>query len=30
MEEVKIGIIVADADEYKPFAEKIEQGEFSE
>ena len=30
MEEVKIGIIVADIDEYKPFAEKIEQGEFSE
>ena len=30
MEEVKIGIIVADADEYKPFAEKIEQDEFSE
>ena len=30
MEEVKIGIIVADIDEYKPFSEKIEQGEFSE
>jgi adenosylhomocysteine nucleosidase len=29
MKELKIGIVVADIDEYKPFAETIEKGEFS-
>ena len=30
MKEVKVGIIVADIDEYKPFAKTIENGEFCE
>lgn len=30
MKEIKIGIIVADIDEYKPFAATIEKGEFNE
>ncbi len=29
MERLKIGIIVADVDEYQPFAKEIEKGEFS-
>lgn len=29
MDKLKIGIIIADIDEYKPFAETIEKGEFS-
>ncbi len=30
MKDIKIGIIVADADEYKPLAQRIEKGEYEE